>query len=205
MELVKKSDYENEYFTLAREQYKRLPNFSEVMKSLGLQIQEIEDSGFQIHNLNNNFGVDATLSRDSLNRTARMLGISFPNEISTTDLIFELRAAIIVAFSQCTLGDVKRFSNLLYGTASDIQEIGSGIYLSLFSQIEEKQFKLIFRSVKKIMPAGNSLYGIILVNNDWFGFEGFAESGSWRSSAQTENQANRLSQVVIDEKGEYLL
>ena len=203
---IKKTNYESEYFDLSREQYKRLPNFSAIMRALGLQVQEIENAIFQISDLNTDFGISATLSRDSLNKTAEMFGIKYPSQISSKDdLVLEIRAAVIVAFSRCRLEDLKRLPMVLFGFKTDIIETGDGVYVAIFGDLVEKQFNLLFRSLQKLMPAGNSLHGIIQNNDGWVAFQGFTKSGTWRSLAQVQNDAHRLAQLAVNSEGNYLL
>ena len=143
-----------------------------ILEAFGNQAQEIEDAIFQIRDLNENFGANSTAPRESLDRAARMFGIAFPERITTANLIYEIRAEIVVMYSRCRLEDVRRLPDYLYSIKVDIIETGDGIYLAALSALTEVQARLIFKSVKKLMPAGISLYGIIQNGNGWFGFSG---------------------------------
>ena len=203
--IVKKTDYCTEKNELLREQYKNLPVINGILEAFGDQAQAIEDALFQIRALNADFGVDESFPRESLERTAKMFGIVFPGLLSNIDLVYEIRAAIVIMFSRCRIEDIRRLPQYIYGAKSDIIETGDGIYLAIFGTFTQNNVELIFKSTRKLMPAGTRLHGIIQNNDGWFGLEGFSNSGTWRLSTNMANAANRAAQLIMDSEGNYLL
>ena len=179
-----KQNYENEYGDLVREQYKRLPRFSMIMEALGAQGQEIETALSDTENLNNALSIVASAPRDALNRTAVMFGIAKPQEIQPADLVREIQATLVVVFGRCLRGDIQALLRALYNFTADIQEVGDGFYVSIFQVMTRAQGKGVFRYLRRLVPAGMALHGIIQGGPGFFGFSGFGSlSGQTRTPA----------------------
>ena len=205
LELEKREDYIKDPENLLREQYKNKPNLREWLENFANQAQDLENAIFTIRDLNLDFGVLEDASRDNLNKTAIMFGVQFPEQQERQDLIFEIRAAISVIFSNARIEDVVRVPKFLYSLDADWQESGDGGFLSIFGSLIEKQYNLLFRTVKKLMPAGKQFYGIIESSDGRFGFERFNQAGNWRGLNQPQNQVNSFCQIAVDKNGVYLL
>lgn len=206
LSITQKKDFSEEYFNLAREQYKRKPKFAGIMQALGLQAQEIENEGFNLLALNQLFGAVEGLSRDALNRTALMFGLAFPEREDERFLILEIKASILVTFARCEIRDLVRLPDLLFGAGADVIETGDGAYLAVFSALSQKEALLLYKYSKRLIPAGLTLHGIISNPDLGFGFEGFknplGKETSGFMGAESSAEKN-FAHLVIDEHGNY--
>lgn len=204
-EISKKSDYSTERGVLLREQYKNKPVLNELLKSLGLQLQELEDAIFQVSSLDENFGVLENASFDNLRKTGEMFGVVGAKVLNREDLALEIRASIVVVYSRCRIEDLLRLPFFLFNLKADVVETGEGAYLNIFGNLSEKKLKILFRSCQKLMPSGQQFFGIIQGGSGFFAADGFKESSGFRDISATADPTKPLSRMAIDENGDYLL
>ena len=201
-----KEDYRIEFIRLIREQYKESPYFSSVLENKGKLAQIIENSLFEINDLNKNFGILDGLSRDALNRTGEMFGVLAPQLLSSEDLISEIKCFVIKAFSRTTINDFEAVSKFVYQYDSDVIDLDNGIYLNVYGDISSnnaKRGKLLYRCIRSMMPIYTNLYGIIETNYGYFGFSEFKpiENGGWREPNSLPLPEKRMAKLVIDKNG----
>ena len=208
---TRKMDYQAEFATLIREQYKQSPLFLKLLERKGRLAQELENSLFSVHELNENFGILEGLSRDSLNRTGEMFGVVTPQLLSTSDLLDEIKCFLVKAFSRTTVEDFTNVTKFIYNYESDVIDLYGGIVLVVYGDIssdDAKRGRLIYRCLSGMMPPYTKVYGIVQSGFGYFGFEGFKPlpNGEFRESASTiPNSEKRMAQLVIDENGNNIL
>ena len=203
--IVKKENYGSEYVDLAREQYKDKPLFSRVMASLGVQAQEIEDAAASATALNTILTAAADSPRDALERAAVMFGIAKPQSITKENLAREIKASLVIIFGRCRREDIFLICKTLYNFTADIQELPGGMYISIFEAMTRAQGKNLYRYLRRLMPAGITLYGIIQGGSGFFGFSSFTDSGGWRLSSAASDPNHRMARVAVDSGGHWLL
>ena len=200
-----KTNYASEYGDLIREQYKNRPRFSRVMGSLGVQAQQIEDASAAAEGLNTILSAAGDSPRDALERTAVMFGIAKPQIISRENLVREIKASLVVIFGRCRREDILLLCRTLYGFTADIQELAGGMYISIYQTMTRAQGKNLYRYLRRLMPAGLNLYGIIQGGSGFFGFSSFTDSGGWRLSSAASDPNHRMARVAVDSRGRWLL
>ena len=207
MEIKKETDYKNVYYPLAREQYKRLPVFSRVMKELGKEAQELEDDLFSFRDLFPNWGALIDVPRGTLNATGETFGIVSPEKLSKVDLFNEIRASILLIFSQGKFLDINRISSYLFGFESDVSEYLGGVVITVYGNISEdngKKARLIYRVATNTIAAGNRVYSVNQAVETSFGFSKFPDSGNWKETGGTDDTDAFFSKVVIDNLGQFV-
>ena len=205
----RKVDYNTEFITLIREQYKRSPRFCTLLERHGVRAQDLENALFSFRNIDTNYGVVRGVSRDSLNRTARMLGITRPEIYTEEDLLSEIKCFLVLSFSRGRIDDIKQIALQIYNYQSDVIDFEGGAYLVVYGDIssdEGKRGKLIFRCANKMMPASTKIYGIIESRFGYFGFNDFkpTANGSWLTDDSIPDPNKNMSRLVIDDEGNFI-
>lgn len=199
--ILKKTNYEGDYFALAREQYKRLPNLARIFKIHGRRLQAIEDELFRFFSFAENYGTGAEAPRGVLNDTARNFGIAAPETLSEEDLRLEIKAAMIAAFSGGKPSDLASISSRLYDLESHVTSFIGGFEIAVYGDVssdDAKRAKLIFKTASKMAPATTECFGVVEAQADSFGFERF---GGASGLSSLTGAAGKFSKLVVGAGG----
>lgn len=189
MPIIRKTIYASEYFQLAREQYKRKPYFGALMRELGARKQELENILFSFVGLREApSSVDVPLG--VLRDRARGLGLPSPEGLSLADLQLEVKAVYLTLFASGVLDDFRRISSALFGFNSHVVSYAGAVEITVYGDISSTsaalaKADLIWRTAKRMVPAGVQLAAVNEASPDSFGFSGMARASSFSGGLGT--------------------
>lgn len=210
MSFDKKTDYNTEYSSLTRQQYKESAVVNSILKCLGGQSQQIEEVLFDIDNINENYGavIDGEGRNDPLERLAGDFNIQITSGESPDNYIDEIKAKTFLIRSKCLPKDLEGMAMLIYGLRSQVIAGSGGVHINVFGDVSSdggRKALLLYRTAIKCIPVGVEFGGIVETRDDNFSVSGFPlNTNGWRLSSTDPDPGAVFSKLIVNSEGEFI-